>query len=137
VRSYNVLGSSERASAAVADARTALATAPEKLSRFEEALKSLASTTTVAGPAAEAVAAADQMAPAERSAMIRAMVDRLAERLKQDGGDVEGWLRLMRSYAVLGESDKAREAVVGARNSVAGDAEKLHRIDEGERQLGL
>lgn len=137
VRSYNVLGSSERASAAVADARTALATAPEKLSRFEEALKSLASTTTVAGPAAEAVAAADQMAPAERSAMIRAMVDRLAERLKQDGGDVEGWLRLMRSYAVLGESDKAREAVVGARNSVAGDAEKLHRIDDGERQLGL
>jgi cytochrome c-type biogenesis protein CcmH len=138
VRSYNVLGSSERASAAAADARTALADAPEKLLRFEEALKSLASTTnTVAAPAPEAVAAADQMAPAERSAMIRAMVDRLAERLKQDGGDVEGWLRLMRSYAVLGESDKAREAVVDARKSIAGDAEKLHRIDDGERQLGL
>ena len=69
--------------------------------------------------------------------MIRAMVDRLAGRLEQDGGDVEGWLRLMRSYAVLGETDKAREAVVDARKAIGGDAEKLHRIDDGERQLGL
>ena len=31
------------------------------------------------------------------------MVDRLATRLKQDGNDVEGWLRLVRAYKVLGD----------------------------------
>jgi cytochrome c-type biogenesis protein CcmH len=137
VRSYNVLGSGERASAAVADARSALAAAPAKLSRFEAALKSLSSAAPVGAPGPEAVAAADQMAPEQRTAMIHAMVDRLAGRLKQDGGDVEGWLRLMRSYAVLGETGKAREAVVDARKAIGADAEKLHRIDDGERQLGL
>jgi cytochrome c-type biogenesis protein CcmH len=137
VRSYNVLGSGERASAAVADARRALAAAAEKLSRFEEALKSLASAAAAPGPGPEVVAAADQVAPEERTAMVRAMVDRLAGRLKQDGADVEGWLRLMRSYAVLGEPDKAREAVADARKSIGGDPDKLHRIDDGERQLGL
>ena len=69
--------------------------------------------------------------------MIRGMVDRLAGRLEQDGGDVEGWLRLMRSYAVLGEHDKARQAVVDARKAMGADAEKLHRIDDGEKQFGL
>ena len=35
--------------------------------------------------------------------MVRGMVERLAERLKQDGSDVEGWLRLVRAYMVLGD----------------------------------
>ncbi len=41
--------------------------------------------------------------------MIRGMVDRLATRLKQDGDDVEGWLRLVRAYMVMGDRDKASE----------------------------
>ena len=121
VRSYNVLGSGERASAAVADARSALAAAPAKLSRFEDALKSLlVRPRPWTAPAPEAVAAADQMAPEQRTAMIRAMVDRLAGRLEQDGGDVEGWLRLMRSYAVLGEPTKrGRRSSMPAKPSAA------------------
>ena len=38
--------------------------------------------------------------------MVRGMVARLAERLKQDGNDVEGWLRLLRAYMVLGDTDR-------------------------------
>ena len=34
--------------------------------------------------------------------MVRGMVERLAERLKRDGSDVEGWLRLVRAYTVMG-----------------------------------
>ena len=41
--------------------------------------------------------------------MVRGMVERLAQRLKQDGSDVDGWLRLVRAYTVLGEKDRARE----------------------------
>ena len=40
--------------------------------------------------------------------MIRAMVERLATRLHENGSDVDGWLRLMRAYMVLGDRDKAR-----------------------------
>ena len=70
----------------------------------------------VGGPAAPAlsddtVAAAKDMNEADRNAMIHGMVDRLATRLKQNGDDVEGWLRLVRAYMVMGDRDKAKGAL--------------------------
>ena len=50
------------------------------------------------------------MSPAEREAMIRGMVARLAERLEAQPDDADGWLRLARSYDVLGEPGKAADA---------------------------
>ncbi len=52
--------------------------------------------------------------PEERQAMINAMVERLAARLEQQPDDVEGWARLGRSYMVLSQPDKAREAYARA-----------------------
>ncbi|MCW5698723.1 MAG: c-type cytochrome biogenesis protein CcmI [Rhodospirillales bacterium] len=46
----------------------------------------------------------------DQAAMIRAMVDRLAARLKDEPDDRDGWLRLARAYEVLGETEKARKA---------------------------
>jgi cytochrome c-type biogenesis protein CcmH len=46
-----------------------------------------------------------------------AMVDMLAARLKADPNDALGWVRLMRAYTVLGETDKARQALVDARKA--------------------
>ena len=51
------------------------------------------------------------MNEADRGAMIRGMVERLATRLKQNGDDVEGWLRLVRAYMVMGDRDKAKSAL--------------------------
>jgi len=65
------------------------------------------------------------------------MVDKLAAQLAQDGHDAEGWLRLVRSYVVLKESDKARGALADARRSLASDAEALARLDALGRELGL
>ena len=62
------------------------------------------------GPSSADVAAARQMSPEDRDAMIRAMVARLAERLAGAPDDLAGWRRLARAYAVLGEGDKARAA---------------------------
>ena len=59
----------------------------------------------------EPMAAAKDMNEADRSAMIHGMVDRLATRLKQNGDDVEGWLRLVRAYMVMGDRDKAKSAL--------------------------
>ena len=90
-----------------------------------------------AGPTEEQAAASSDMTPDQRNAMIRGMVARLAERLNRDGSDVEGWLRLVRSYMVLGEPDKARAAVGEARRALAADPGKLQRLDELVKGLGL
>jgi cytochrome c-type biogenesis protein CcmH len=96
----------------------------------------------VGGPAApvlssDAMAAARDMNEADRGVMIRGMVDRLATRLKQNGDDVEGWLRLVRAYMVMGDRDKAVSALTDARQAVAGDAERLRQLNEGLKNLGL
>jgi len=89
------------------------------------------------GPTTEDVAAADNMTPEQQNAMIRGMVDQLATRLHQDGSDVDGWLRLLRAYMVLGERDKAKAAVGEARGALARDPGKLRRLDDGIKGLGV
>ena len=85
----------------------------------------------------EALAAAKDMSAGDRDTMIRGMVDRLAARLKQNGDDVEGWLRLVRAYVVMGDLDKAKGALSDARQAVAGDAERLRQLNEGVKTFGL
>ncbi len=85
----------------------------------------------------DAMAAAKDMSETDRGAMIRGMVERLAGRLKQNGDDVEGWLRLVRAYMVMGEHDKAKSALTDARQAVANDAERLRQLNEGLKNLGL
>jgi len=85
----------------------------------------------------DAMAAAKDMSDPDRNTMIRGMVDRLATRLKQNGDDVEGWLRLMRAYMVMGERGKAASALTDARQAVAADAERLRQLNEGAKNLGL
>jgi len=83
------------------------------------------------------VAAAEKMNPEDRAAMVRGMVDRLAERLKRDGSDLEGWLRLVRAYTVMGDRDRALSAVADARRALGHDADKLRRLDELVKELRL
>lgn len=85
----------------------------------------------------DAVAAAKDMSETDRSAMIRSMVERLATRLKQNGDDVEGWLRLVRAYMVMGEADKAKAASSDARQAVARNPQLLRELNEGLKNLGL
>jgi cytochrome c-type biogenesis protein CcmH len=71
------------------------------------------------GPTAGDVEAAQSMTPEERQAFIRAMVDQLAARLEAEPADPDGWLRLAHSHLVLGEADKAREALASAEGQIA------------------
>ena len=50
------------------------------------------------------------MSAADRNQMIRTMVQRLADRLKENPDDRAGWQRLARAYNVLGETEKAKDA---------------------------
>jgi len=85
----------------------------------------------------EAMRSAESMTQEERAQMIENMVSGLAQRLEADGSDLDGWLRLMRAYKVLGKSSEARQAAASARENFKGDAGALERIDNAARQLGL
>ena len=74
---------------------------------------------------------------AGRTNAIRGMVEGLASRLAQNGQDLEGWLRLVRSYTVLHEPGKARSALIDAKRSLAGDPSAIARIEALARELGL
>ncbi|MEW6451129.1 MAG: c-type cytochrome biogenesis protein CcmI [Pseudomonadota bacterium] len=107
------------------------------LSFVRESLARVDPSATPPGPNAADVAAASEMAPEQRNEMVRGMVARLAERLKQEGTDVDGWSRLLRAYMVLGEPDKARAAAGDARRALAGEPDKVRQIDELIKGLGL
>jgi cytochrome c-type biogenesis protein CcmH len=77
------------------------------------------------GPSAEDVAAAQEMSEGEQAEMIRAMVARLAIRLEDEPGDLDGWRRLGRSYDMLGETAAARDAYARAAALAPGDVAAL------------
>jgi cytochrome c-type biogenesis protein CcmH len=131
-----------RASEAASIWRGMLAKAPQAAPWRPLVLAALARVGGAGGPTApvlsdDTIAAAKDMTETDRSAMIRGMVDRLASRLKQNGDDVEGWLRLVRAYMVMGDRDKANAASADARQAVANDAERLRALNEGLKNLGL
>jgi cytochrome c-type biogenesis protein CcmH len=112
-----------KAEAAADGYRALLAEAPADASwrpAVEEALARVSGPGS-SGPTAEQVAAAENMSAADRGTMIEGMVEGLAARLKDQPDDVEGWLRLIRSYSVLGRSEDAanaaREALAGVREN--------------------
>jgi cytochrome c-type biogenesis protein CcmH len=140
-RSYLTLGDKDKVAAAIKDARAALAGDRDKLQLFEEALQrfKVDEAANAAAPAqpAPGVGPAPAQTGNQTNEMIRGMVTRLADRLKKDGSDFDGWMQLVRSYVVLGERDKAMNAVADARHAIGADADKRRRFDEFVKSLGL
>ncbi|MDZ4373568.1 MAG: c-type cytochrome biogenesis protein CcmI, partial [Phenylobacterium sp.] len=77
-----------------------------------------------------------QPAPAQDPqdmAMIRGMVDGLAARLKADPDDPEGWVRLVRAYAVMGDTANRDQTYAAARARYAGRPEIVNQLDEAAK----
>jgi cytochrome c-type biogenesis protein CcmH len=89
------------------------------------------------GPTAADIEAAAKLGAEERAALIKGMVDGLAERLKRDGKDLPGWKRLIQSYQALDRPADARAALAEARRQLAGNAEALADLNRLAAQLGL
>ena len=83
------------------------------------------------GPSADDVAAAADMSEQDRQEMIRGMVGGLAARLAEEPNDLQGWLRLIRSYRVLGDTAAADGALEQARAAFADDPRALATLDRG------
>ena len=89
------------------------------------------------GPNADDVRNAQRMAPQDRTAMIRSMVEGLASRLEQTPDDAEGWIKLIHSRVVLGENDQARNSLRRALTQFGEDRPERKRIVDEARQLGI
>ena len=109
-----------------------IAEAAAKLGLDPASLKTSSGMPSQAAVAATAQASAGA-APEERRAMILAMVGNLAARLEQQPDDVEGWARLGRSYMVLNEPQKARDAYAHAVKLKPDDASLQQAYAEASR----
>lgn len=85
----------------------------------------------------ETMANAQAMAPEDQQAMIRSMVDGLEEKLAANPDDLDGWLRLIRSRAVLGEPEKAKSAYDKALAQYSGNAGARARIEGLARDMNI
>lgn len=88
------------------------------------------------GPATDPAAAAQirQMDPAAQKAMIQSMVGRLADRLKANPKDRDGWINLMRARLVLGDFPGAATAY---HDALAGDPADRSALTAAAKQLGV
>ncbi|MDB5447112.1 MAG: hypothetical protein JWQ97_2429 [Phenylobacterium sp.] len=71
--------------------------------------------------------------PQDQLAMIRGMVEGLAQRLKANPDDAEGWVRLVRAYAVLGDTARRDETLAEAKARYAGKTEILAQLEAASR----
>lgn len=88
-------------------------------------------------PSADQIAAAGTMTPEARHAMIEDMVEGLAGRLRREPEDIEGWIRLVRSYGVLGDADKARDALDRGLSIFPPESEGGKRLVDVARRVGV
>ena len=75
-------------------------------------------------------------APADNE-MILGMVARLAARLESEGGSVDDWVRLIRSYSVIAKKLEAEQALDNARKQFANDTSATAQLQSIAREFGL
>lgn len=97
----------------------------------------IASGSAANGPAAGDIDAASAMSPADREAMINTMVAGLDDKLRQNPRDAEGWMRLVRSYVVLGKADQARDALGRAIAVFGADSDEAKKLTAFAASLGM
>ncbi len=89
------------------------------------------------GPTAQQVKEAEALPQADRSAMIRSMVDGLAKRLENSPRDADGWIQLIRSRKVLGETDAAKAALSRAIGVFSDAPQERSRIAAAAAEVGV
>lgn len=92
---------------------------------------------TPANPTAEDIEAASTMSPEDRQAMISGMVESLDGKLRQQPDNFEGWMRLVRSYAMLNNQDKAKEALRNGLKAFPPGGEQGKKLLTLAQQLGI
>ena len=96
-----------------------------------------ADTAAPGNPTQEDVAAAQSMNAGDRQQMIRGMVESLDAKLSADPNNFEGWVRLVRSYAVLNDKDRAADALKRGLAAFPPPGEQGSQLLALARELGI
>src|SRR3954469_4587846 len=94
-------------------------------------------TAGIPGPTPEQIAAASAIPPGQQDSMVTAMVQRLEDRLKANPKDADGWIRLMRSKAVLNDPAGAKTALRSGLAAFSGDSATQARLKGAAAELGV
>jgi len=89
------------------------------------------------GPSAADMAAAQDMTPEDRTAMIRGMVDGLSDRLATAGGPPQDWAQLIVALSVLGDMEQASAIWTEAQTVFAADPAAMTILRDAGAQAGL
>lgn len=92
---------------------------------------------TAGGPSEADMAAAAAMSPQDRTEMIETMVAGLDEKLRRDPRNRDGWIQLIRSFAVLGEQEQARDALRRGIAAFGAGSEEAGKLTDFAASLGL
>ncbi|WP_432444804.1 c-type cytochrome biogenesis protein CcmI [Rhizobium leguminosarum] len=96
-----------------------------------------ASPATPGNPTQQDVAAAETMSAGDRQQMIRGMVESLDAKLSEDPNNFDGWMRLVRSYAVLNDKDRAAGALKRGLAAFPPPGEQGRQLLALARELGI
>jgi cytochrome c-type biogenesis protein CcmH len=88
-------------------------------------------------PTEDDVAAARDMSSGDRQQMIRGMVENLDAKLSADPNNFEGWMRLVRSYAVLNDKDRASQALKRGLAAFPAESERGKQLIALAHELGI
>jgi len=91
----------------------------------------------IEGPGKTNTAAAGSMQPDQEPEMIRRMVDSLDAKLTADPNNLDGWLKLIRSYAVLKDDGQALAALRRGLTTFPADSDKGGQLVSLGRELGI
>ena len=124
---------------ALADYRALLANAPADAT-WRGAVEARIADVEARGTS-DATSPAPSQKPAELTPEVRAMaekmVDGLAEKLRANSKDLQGWLMLIKSQKMLARDADAASALSEARRQFAGDEKSLGDIEMLAKELGL
>jgi cytochrome c-type biogenesis protein CcmH len=69
--------------------------------------------------------------------MIRGMVERLNAKLAENPDDFDGWMRLVRSYAVLNDKKRAADALKRGLAAFPASGDRSRQLLSLARELGI
>ncbi len=98
------------------------------------AVRALTAGNAIPGPSQDQIAAARALPPSEQQSMAEGMVQRLDTRLRSEPGDVNGWVKLMRSRMALGQPDQASRAL---KDAIAANPAQAARLQAEAEALGV
>ncbi len=89
------------------------------------------------GPSAQDIQQAASMSPEERKAMISSMVERLSNRLADQGGSPQEWAQLLKALGVLGDKERATAIWEEAQKTFADAPDALALVRRAAKSAGV